>query len=344
MAELPAEIMGDASLRPSLRLLLAALYSLTRFEDRDDPFAWPSIAELQRKAGMTRSTVTDALRDAKRAGLVDRQKRSTSHGESWGYALAAYDASGSVVRRFQLDSPGIQTGESGHSNCKVRIDPEQESGQSNSRSPASQTSQHYRIQRVNQEVICMRGEGSPTGGPGLGARRVSGDNGQPELFGDAANGAERPPTEAPKSSLPTGPRIPASVLAKAKASGYSPEAVARVWAAQAVSRKMAAERLGLKVGAIGLRDGPHKRIAERFAEGYSEADLIRAVKMRGQTVTADEFKRWFNGSANWSSKSVAHDVAAPDDAGPEPSRHVDKYGFADRALKGLSDDLLHKSN
>ena len=117
MAELPASVMADPEVRPTVKVVLAALYGMTHWADRADPFAWPSIAEVMRRCGLKRTAVVRAIGEAKASGIIRSDTRTTPAGRIQCYVLAPHDESGAVYR-FEVPTeetgqPGRETGTPG---------------------------------------------------------------------------------------------------------------------------------------------------------------------------------------------------------------------------------------
>ncbi len=72
MTEIPLTILGDASLHPSVKVVMAALYSFCPWSQAHDPFVYPTVEQLAARAGMSRSAVVRALASARKTGLAQR--------------------------------------------------------------------------------------------------------------------------------------------------------------------------------------------------------------------------------------------------------------------------------
>jgi DNA-binding MarR family transcriptional regulator len=70
MLTVPQSLASDPDLSHEQFRVLSILYALVPCEERDDPFAWPSIAEIVARSGMTRSAVHRALQALTGKGLI----------------------------------------------------------------------------------------------------------------------------------------------------------------------------------------------------------------------------------------------------------------------------------
>lgn len=331
MASLPIELnrleMSYATLR--------VLNDLWRYADpnAEEPFVVRSRDAIENGTGMKRNTMTKAVNQLVRSGLIREGFGDNGDMSGPGFSLSKSPSDlGALTRHRGHGAIGPasqnqdQRPKSGTSVPQKDQRPSFGTSVPESGPASSNPSQGSELEGRRTSVLEI-GTSVPQPPSTLNKRNnlivggTSASDTQATL-GLEANDAlgESPKTGTPQLKPP--PKTNQRLLVEARRHGYTPEKTEKLWARQNELRSQAATRLGIKCRPLTMSATGHGRIIGCLAEPFSYDQLEKCLEHRARSCDKASFRTFWDGVKNWTLASIRRDIDQIDSKGTHVHREA----------------------